>query len=191
MVKPRIEHLDIDRAKEAAARVGISEQMAELSVFRVLLQHPKLAQALNGLLGTLLFDGNRLDPRLRELIILRIAWVTGSEYEWTQHWRFARQIEIPERDLLEVRDWRASSLLQAADRAVLAATDEVLEGGVILKATWEECERYIEGAEARLELVVAIGNWNTFSILLRSLEIPLEEGVSPWPPDGRRPESAS
>jgi hypothetical protein len=38
-----------------------------------------------------------------------------------------------------------------------------------------------------IELVVAIGNWRLFSSLLRSLEIPLEDGVAPWPPDGKPP----
>ena len=188
---PRVDPLDRDSARNAAAGVGVAAEMADLNVFRVLLQHPQLARALHGLLRTLLFDGNRLAPRLRELIILRIAWVTGSEYEWTQHWRVARQLEIPEPVLLDVRDRRRGSHLEDADRAVLAATDEVLNRGVISDSTWRECERHIEGPEALLELVVAIGHWKMFSVLLRSLEISLEEGVARWPPDGRVPESAS
>ncbi|MFP8876864.1 MAG: carboxymuconolactone decarboxylase family protein, partial [Myxococcota bacterium] len=35
-----------------------------------------------------------------------------------------------------------------------------------------------------LELLGAIGTWRFVSQLLRSLEVPLEEGVAPWPPDG-------
>jgi hypothetical protein len=35
-----------------------------------------------------------------------------------------------------------------------------------------------------LELVAAICNWNTFSIMLKSLHIGLEDGVAAWPPDG-------
>ena len=38
-----------------------------------------------------------------------------------------------------------------------------------------------------IELVAAIGNWRMISSVLRSLEIPLEEGVVPWPPDGKVP----
>jgi hypothetical protein len=37
-------------------------------------------------------------------------------------------------------------------------------------------------------MVIAIGNWNMFSQLLRSVEIPLEDGVKDWPPDGRIPQ---
>jgi hypothetical protein len=40
-----------------------------------------------------------------------------------------------------------------------------------------------------VELVVAIGNWTLVARLLPSLEVPLEDGVEPWPPDGRTPDS--
>ena len=47
-----------------------------------------------------------------------------------------------------------------------------------------------EPGEGRLEVVIAIANWSMFAQLLRSLEVPLEEGVDPWPPDGAVPEPA-
>ena len=41
------------------------------------------------------------------------------------------------------------------------------------------------------ELVAAIGNWRMFSALLRSLDVPLEDGVDPWPPDGIAPDGSA
>jgi hypothetical protein len=38
-----------------------------------------------------------------------------------------------------------------------------------------------------LELAAVIGAGTMFSGLLRTLEVPLEDGVAPWPPDGRSP----
>jgi hypothetical protein len=35
-----------------------------------------------------------------------------------------------------------------------------------------------------------MGNWTLFSMLLRNLRIPLEDGVTGWPPDGKRPQAA-
>ena len=180
---PRIEMLSIDASKAAAAGVSIPEAFAELSVFRVLLHHPELAKGITGLLTTLLFRGE-LDARLRELIIMRIAWVTGSCYEWTQHWRVAVQLGVPERDLLSVRDWQNAPELDEADRAILAATDETLEDGKIRTATWARLEKELGGPKELLEVVACIGNWRLFSQLLQSLDIPLEEGVVAWPPDG-------
>lgn len=189
MSEARIERLPEDRARSAAEEVGLPETMAPLSAFRVLLHHPELAKAISDLLTTLMFRGH-LDRRLRELVILRIGWATGACYEWTQHWRVARALDIEERDLLAVRDWR-NSHLGAAERAVLQATDDTLERGAIRADTWLECCSHLPTPQEQLELVAAIGNWTLFSQLLRSLEIPLEEGLPAWPPDGESPPARS
>ena len=185
---PRFAPLSLDEATRAAKAAGLSEQMAPLNVFRVLLHHPAVAEELVSTLTTLLFRGNRLDARLRELIIMRIGWRTGSVYEWTQHWRVARGLDIPEADLTATRDWRGAANLSDADRAVLQATDDTLDAGMIGDAAWQACCRHLPTEVERIELVVAIGNWTMFSQLLRSLRIPLEDGVAAWPPDGKAPQ---
>ena len=188
--EPRIPRLSLDDAARAAEAAGLPPIFAPLNVFRVLLHHPKLAKAVVNLLTTLLFEA-KLDARLRELVILRIGWKTGSVYEWTQHWRIARAVPMSHEDCLAVRDWRSYPGYSAADRAVLAATDETLEDGAISPSTFAECSRELGSTEATLELVVAIGNWRLFSSMLRSLEIPLEDDLNPWPPDGVAPQAVA
>ena len=182
----RVPRLSVDDAKAAANAAGILDVYADLSVFQVLLRHPPLAKALHDLLAVLLFKG-KLDARLRELVIMRIGWATGSVYEWAQHWRVATGLGINDADLLGVRDWQTCAHFGDAERAVLAATDETLADGTISEPTWRACERVLGSDEERLELVVAIGNWRMFSQLLRSLDVPLEDGVAPWPPDAVSP----
>ena len=186
---PRVPLLPLDQAKQRAAEIELPAPLAELNIFRVLLRHPVLAQRLSGLLMMLLVQG-KLDRRLRELVIMRLGWTTASEYEWAQHWRVARELGIQHEDLLAVRDWRGSDRFSAADRAVLAATDETLETGTISSETWELCRAHVGGTEELLELVAAIGNWRMISSLLRSLEIPIEAGMESWPPDGEKPQGA-
>lgn len=186
MSSPRVPALSREEAAAAAVEAGLPDYLADLNIFRVLLQHPPLAGAFNGWLSPLLFEG-KLDVRLRELVIMRLGWATGSVYEWTQHWRIATQLGVPDDDLLAVRDWRRSDLDPAA-RAVLAATDDVLAGGAIEPTTWSECEAALATDEERLELVAVISGWRMVSSVLRSLDVPLEDGVEPWPPDGRAPD---
>lgn len=183
---PRIPLLDKQAAVEIAEQRELPVQMAELNVFRVLLRNPVVAKQVNDLLITLLFRG-KLDARLRELVIMRLGWATGSDYEWTQHWRVATQLGVPEDVLLGVRDWERSDCLTDADRAVLAATDETLADGAISAETWKRCEELLGGEEELLELVACIGCWRMISSILRSVQIPLEEGVASWPPDGVPP----
>jgi alkylhydroperoxidase family enzyme len=186
MPEGRISRMPAVEAREAAAAAGLPGFMAELSVFQIALKNPPVAKALNDQLHTLLERG-RLDARLRELVIMRIGWATGSVYEWTQHWRVARRIGMAEDDILGVRDWTRYGGYGPVERAVLAATDETLADGVITPATWDELRRLLDDDAVLFELVVAIGNWRLFSSLLRSLEVPLEDGVAAWPPDGHAP----
>jgi 4-carboxymuconolactone decarboxylase len=186
MTTCRIELLDGETARKTAEEVKMIAQFADLNIFRVLLHRPKTAKALSDLLVSLLFGGE-LDDRLRELLIMRIGWSTGSDYEWTQHWSIAQnQFGCTEKDLLEVRDWRASEHFGEKEKLVLSAVDQLLETGDLAEETFGQCaERF--GRNATIELVTAVGAWRLVSKLTKALEIPLEEGIASWPPDGKQP----
>jgi alkylhydroperoxidase family enzyme len=186
MTTCRVDLLDADSAKKAAEIAGLPAAFAELNIFRALLHRPKTAKALGDLLLSLLFQGE-LDPRLRELVIMRIGWATGSEYEWTQHWTIAlEQFGCSEGDLLAVRDWRENALFGDEERAVLEATDQLLETGDLEASHVARCLALF-GRNPTIELVTAVGLWRLVSKFTRALEIPLEEGVASWPPDGASP----
>ncbi|HDY82186.1 MAG: carboxymuconolactone decarboxylase family protein [Gammaproteobacteria bacterium] len=182
--------LSIEETTKRIKKLGFDTDLVplgELSVFRILLHNEPVADGIAKLLLTLLFTGNSLDARLRELIIMRLGWVCGSVYEWTAHWQLARDMEISEEDLLAVKDWKNATSLSEADRAVLQATDDCLEKGFIQEATWQECFKHLKTEAERVELVIAIANWSMFAQLLQSLSVPLEEGSEPWPPNGQAP----
>ena len=187
MTERRIAPLPIPEAVARGAEVRIHPDLARLEVMRALLHHPPLAKAIQTLLIMLLYKGRILDERLRELVIMRIAWRTTSLYEWTQHWRVARELGMGEADILGVRNWQGFAGYGAPERAVLAAVDETLDTGAVSPGTMAACLDILGGPAQALELVAAIGNWRMFSQLLRSLWIPLEEGVEAWPPDGAVP----
>ena len=159
MRQPRIPLLPLDEAKAAADEAGVPDYMAELSIFQVLLNHPQLARVLNDLLATMLWHG-ALDSRLRELVIMRIGWLTACDYEWTQHWRVASGLGVSADDLLGVRDWQTHEGFGPAERAVLAATDDVVRDGVVSAASWAACERELQGdTTGSHRMVTAIGAW--------------------------------
>ena len=185
----RVDLLSLDEAKEAAHSIDMVEAFSELNIFRVMLHRPKTAKAPADLLISLLFAGE-LDDRLRELLIMRIGWATGSDYEWTQHWRIAQdQFGCSKQDLLELRgDWRASTHFGDDEKTLLAAVDSLIEQGTLSSELASEClERF--GRNATIELATAVGAWRLVSKVTNALEIPLEEGISSWPPDGKRPQA--
>src|ERR1700722_4657326 len=148
MTEARVPRLPVDEAKAAADEAGVPDYMAGLVIFQVLLNHPRLACALNDLLATLLWRGT-LDPRLRELVIMRIGWLTASDYEWTQHWRGGRGV---------------------GGGAVLVATDDVVRDGAVSAESWAACEREFGADKAVLiELVTTIGAWRMVASIVHSL----------------------
>lgn len=183
-MSPRVPMVSPERARELGEAMGMPAHRTQSEAFRVVANNPGVARVAFGQLMQLL-ENNKFDIRLRELMIMRIGWVTGSAYEWTNHWRVATTAGLPPEDILAVRDWHNSDRLGAADRAILAATDECLAGKSISDATWAEISKHVTDPGEQVEFVIAMGNWLMFSMLFRNLRIPLAESVTVWPPDGK------
>ncbi|MBP1774725.1 MAG: hypothetical protein H6Q86_731, partial [candidate division NC10 bacterium] len=182
---PRLALLSMDEVSRIAPEAGIPAELTDRNLFRILLHSPRVAKAIQELLYAQLF-GATLDGRLRELVIMRIGWATGCDYEWAQHWWTAQKaFGCNADDLLAVREWQTSPRFGAVERAVLAATDETLATGTISPETWALCQTHLGSPQACLELVTAIATWHLISRVVRSLQIPLEADTPSWPPDGR------
>ncbi|MCP3984803.1 MAG: carboxymuconolactone decarboxylase family protein [bacterium] len=184
MSRERVEMLSPEDAAGAASRVDLHELIPKLNIFRTILRRPRTAKAVSDLILSLMFEAE-LEHRLRELVIMRIGWVTGSEYEWAQHWPLAQEMfGCTSEELVALRSWRGSDLFDERDRIVLGATDELLETGDLSDEGWARCEAAL-GREASIDLVSAVATWRLVSILARGLRVPLEEGRDSWPPDGK------
>lgn len=182
-MSPRVPMVSLERARELGDAIGMPARRTQSEAFRTVANNPGVARVAFSQLLQLL-ENNKFDTRLRELMIMRIAWVTGSVYEWTQHWRVATTAGLPPEDILAVRDWHHSPHLTEADKAILAATDSCLAGGSISDAAWAQVAKHVPDPAHQIEFIIAMGNWLSFSLLFRTLRIPLAEGLMPWPPDG-------
>jgi 4-carboxymuconolactone decarboxylase len=67
----------------------------------------------------------KLDPKLREIAILRTAKVCGSTYEWTQHVPVARHVGVTENQIATIEHWNTADCFNQLERLVLKLTDEV------------------------------------------------------------------
>jgi len=66
-----------------------------------------------------------IPARLRELMIMRIAQLTGTEYAWAYHWKPARDSGISTEQLDALSGWGTSPLFDASEKAVLTYTEAV------------------------------------------------------------------
>ena len=102
------------------------EALPPLNIFRTVAHAETAVRPLLRLGGAILGQGE-LDPRRRELVILRTAAVTGAEYEWVQHQAIARGVGASEEQIAAVRAGElGAASLDEDDRLVLRCAEELL-----------------------------------------------------------------
>ncbi len=174
----------IDEAARLGERLGIDRPLATANVFRALLQSPSATAGFHGVIDALMFR-NQVAARTRELVILRVAWRTGAEYVFCHHVRIARDLGIPDEEILGVRDPRRCRAYGRTDRAVLRLADELHEGAEVRRSTWTALARAFAPAEL-VELLLVGGCWRMVAGFVNSARVPLDAGVPGWP-EGRVP----
>jgi len=121
-------------------------------------------------LFALMQPGRALKPRYRELAILRTGIVGDSRFEYSQHLKVARMVGIAEEQLAAIKGWATSDLFDATDRAVMAATDELVGRNLIEDATFAALKRHFSDAQI-MELVFVIATWRMHGIVVRALHL--------------------
>ena len=128
-------------------------------------------------LGASILGEQKLDARLRELAILRVAQLSPARYEWVQHVPIALAVgAAPEQiDALERGDTGASCFTDA-ERLVLDFTTEVLRDVRASDATFAAMAARFSPQEI-VELILAIGFYMTVARVMETTDIDLEPGA--------------
>ena len=66
---------------------------------------------------------SNLDPKLRELGILRAAYCAQSQFVYSQHSKAARRNGVAEEKIAAIPDWQVSDAFSEGERALLAYAD--------------------------------------------------------------------
>jgi len=135
-----------------------------------------LQMARRDLLG-LLQPGRKLDPKLRELAIIRTGIVGDSKFEYSQHMKVARMAGVPEEKLAAIKGWTTSDLFAPVERAVMAATDEILSRNLVEDATFAALRTHLSDPEI-LELFVVIGLWRMHGLIVRALHLEYDDDTT-------------
>lgn len=91
---------------------------AVLNIQRAFLTNPEIE-----LPAFRIWRASGLEPRQREIVILRCAFVKQSTYEWHQHVRIARDTGLSDAEINAVRNWQPSDLFSDGERALLGYVD--------------------------------------------------------------------
>lgn len=148
-------------------------------ILGLLGHHPRLAANWLALSGGIL-DDPVLDPRDRELLILRVGWRTQCRYEWAQHTRMARTAGLSEEEVTAVAGDPSAALWGDRDRDLLVAVDQMIDGHRVEDATWERLADQFDERQL-LEILFVVGSYLCLALVLNSV------GLEPDPhPDAAR-----
>ena len=124
-------------------------------------------------LGNSLLAKTELSPKLRELAVLRIARLTGSEYEWMQHYPVALELGMSQEQTEAISHWSDSPSFSDEERAVLQYTDEVAQNVEVKDETFKVLQQHLSEQNI-VELTLSIGWWRMVARLLVSLQVDMD-----------------
>jgi alkylhydroperoxidase family enzyme len=137
-----------------------------------LAHSPRLLEVQMQLLDAL-WNGTQIERSLQELVILRVAQVRQSDYEWGRHVRTARLIGVPEAKIDALERFQESPDLTDAERAAIGLVDALARDG---DATQSAIDAVLEHFSQRqlVELTELAGAYVMFAIFLKGLKIDQE-----------------
>lgn len=137
-------------------------------VLELFARHLALSESWLPFTDMLAGPASLLDPRLRELLILRVAWRTRSGYEWGQHSRMGRDEGLTDEQIDAVGVGPTAPVWSDHERALLTAADEVIDQFTVSDATWAQLDSFLEPPQI-FELLFVIGGYLCLAGVLNSI----------------------
>jgi alkylhydroperoxidase family enzyme len=155
------------------------------NVLSTLLRHPALTGPFM-VYNAVLLNSPTLEPRWRELMVLRVAARAHSEYEWVQHVRIARACGITDAEVEAIAAGVVTSTLSPLEADLLAATDELLDRYRIADTTWARLAAQLDERQL-VEVAFVVGTYTALAMAFNSFGIELDPelltlGAPPLPP---------
>jgi alkylhydroperoxidase family enzyme len=176
---PRVQPVEkvIARMQERSTLGGL---VRPINLAATLAHNRPVRAAVDAFAGTF-FDPDVIDPRLRELVVLRMAWKTQSAYEFGQHVLAARAVGISEAEIARtttdpVGDGGWSPLESLAFRMV----DDIYRDDCVADETWASLAEMLDD-EHLIALVGLACCYRMVAGILNSLGIQPEDDLPGWP----------
>jgi 4-carboxymuconolactone decarboxylase len=185
--RPRLGPLPREEwTEEAEAAIGILPAHMQpppgetINSLSVLARHPALAEAYLRFSLYLRFEAT-LGDRVRELLILRTAWLRSGRYELARHGRIATRIGFTDEELGRIPEGSAAPGWAPEEALLLRAVEELCEHFQITDATWAALgERYSE--PQLMDIVMTVGAYDMLAMAFNTFGVEPEADLPPFPP---------
>lgn len=138
---------------------------------------PDLFKLAFDMLLKLLSPGRSLDPVLRELAILRTAITGDCRFEYSQHLKTGREAGVPEEKLQAIKGWMTSDIYNPAERAAMAAADELVSRNLVEDQTFAALKKHLSD-EQIVELFFAIATYRMHGMMVRALHLEYDDDTT-------------
>lgn len=145
------------------------------NIFLTLANHEKLAKRWMVFANHILHKSS-LEPRHREIIILRIGWLCQSGYEWGQHVLIGKACGLSESDISAIKEGHQAGNWDEIEAQLIKATDELHHDAFISDTTWSYLEKTYS-QEQLMDLVFTVGQYNLVSMALNSFGVQAEDDL--------------
>lgn len=145
------------------------------NILGTLAHNPALARAWFTLNGHLL-RATSLDERQRELVMLRVAAMRNSIYQWAQHLSMGRDAGLSDLEIAAVAWGSRSQFWSESEAALLRAVEELLDSGAIGELTWSTLSADLTTAQI-LDLIVTVGAYSTTASIIETLNVELDDDL--------------
>jgi alkylhydroperoxidase family enzyme len=151
-----------------------------LNLYRVLAHSPRAARSLNTL-ARFIRDGSQLDPRLRELAVLQVSYMSRSAWGFSHHVRIGREVGVSDEEIRAVAEETAGrpTKLEPLAKAVLRAAREMTLELAVSDETFAALRQDLDN-EHLTDLMVTISFYNGLVRLLESMQVDVEEDYLPY-----------
>jgi alkylhydroperoxidase family enzyme len=117
-----------------------------------------------------------LSARQRELLVLRVATLRRSTYEWAQHVLLAGDAGLTSEEIARIAQGPDAPGWSRLERALLAAVDELVDEARVEDATWTVLARELDERQL-MDLVFTVGAYEVVAMAFRSFGIELDEDL--------------
>lgn len=127
-----------------------------------------------------------LPDRVREMVIIRTAWLGFGENEWAQHVRMSKKAgQLTEAEIDALCEGPDAPAWSDADAAIVRAVDEMCADKKVSDATWSALEKQFS-TEQLIDFTFTVGTYDMHCTVFNTLGLELDRGMQGFPESHRR-----
>ncbi|GLW07975.1 hypothetical carboxymuconolactone decarboxylase [Microtetraspora sp. NBRC 13810] len=157
----------------APAARDFMRRRGELNVFRLLAGAPEVFDGWSTMVDAQL-DSRTFGPRLRELVILRVAYLQHCAYEIAQHTDVGRHAGIGDAEIRALSAEGPVPGFTGPENTVLGFVDELCVTGTVTRETFAAARAVLDEAELT-ELLLLVSLYYGLALLLNAAEPDIDD----------------